>query len=89
MNSVTNCPNTMRLFDFLKKYGKKDLAQLGLGYECEDGTFMSLADQAAIITHYLHLENTTCRNENVKRIAQILIPKWESFLRSRNIKIEG
>lgn len=89
MNSVTNCPNTMKLFDFLKKYGKKDLTQLGLGYECEDGTFMSLADQAAIITHYLHLEKTSGCNENMKRIAQILIPKWESFLHSRNLKIVG
>ncbi len=29
--------NSISLFDFLKKIGKKDLSELGLEYRCEDG----------------------------------------------------
>lgn len=29
--------NSISLFDFLKKFGKKDLSELGLEYRCEDG----------------------------------------------------
>ena len=30
--------NSIRLFDFLKKFGKKDLEELGLGKVCSDQT---------------------------------------------------
>ena len=46
MNNDNNNTNTMQMFDFLKKYGKKDLSELGLEYRYEDGKLMSLAEQA-------------------------------------------
>ena len=81
--------NSIRLFDFLKKFGKKELEELGLGYRCEDGTLMPLADQASVITHYVQLSKHSLCNDNLAKTAQQLIPKWEAFLRSRNLRILG
>lgn len=66
--------NSISLFDFLKKFGKKDLEELGLGYRCEDGTLMPLADQASVITHYAQLSKHSLCNENLSKTAQQLIP---------------
>ena len=89
MNNDNNNTNTMQLFDFLKKYGKKDLSELGLEYRYEDGTLMSLADQASVITHYVQLSNHALCNDILSKTAQQLIPKWEAFMRSRNFRIVG
>ena len=85
MNNI----DSIHLFDFLKKYGKKDLPELGLEYRHEDGTLMPLADQASVITHYVQLSKHSLCNDKLSKTVQQLIPKWEAFLRSRDLRIVG
>lgn len=89
MNNNNNVTSTIQLFDFLKKFGKKDLSELGLEYRCEDGTPMPLNTQASVITHYVKLSNHSLCSDNLAKTAQQLIPLWEAFLRSRNLIILG
>lgn len=76
--------------DFVKRQSIGSIQQV-FGEEClnEDGTLMSLADQASVITHYVQLSNHSLCNDILSRTAQQLIPKWEAFLRSRNFRIVG
>lgn len=82
--------DSFSLMDFVKRQSIGSIQQV-FGEEClnEDGTLMSLADQASVITHYVQLSNHSLCNDILSRTAQQLIPKWEAFLRSRNFRIVG
>ncbi len=67
--------------DFVKRQGLGNITGI-FGEEClnEDGTIMSFADQAAVITHYLKLQNS---GEFVKPYAdkgERLMNFWQEFI---------
>ena len=76
--------------DFVKRQSLGSIKQV-FGEEClnEDGTIMSFADQASVITHYAQLSRHSLCNDNLSKTAQQLMPLWESFPRSRNLRIIG
>lgn len=65
------------LMDFVKKQGLGNITGV-FGEEClnEDGTIMSFADQAAVITHYLRLQGTPFES-TYKQKAVAFMAAWE------------
>lgn len=65
------------LMDFVKRQGIASITEV-FGEEClnEDGTVMSLADQAAVITHYLKLQGTQFES-TYKQKALAFMAAWE------------
>lgn len=69
------------LMDFVKRQGLRNITGI-YGEEClnDDGTIMSLADQAAVITHYLKLrDNAQFVHPYEKRGARLL-GLWQDFI---------
>lgn len=69
------------LMDFVKRQGLRNITGI-YGEEClnDDGTVMSLADQAAVITHYLKLrDNAQFVHPYEKRGARLL-GLWQDFI---------
>ena len=67
--------------DFVKRQGLRNITGI-YGEEClnDDGTIMSLADQAAVITHYLKLrDNAQFVHPYEKRGARLL-GLWQDFI---------
>lgn len=50
--------NNFSLIDFCKRKGTLNAQVYDSSCLNDDGSIMSLADQAAVITHYLHLKGT-------------------------------
>ena len=73
--------NSFTLLDFVKRQSLGNITGI-YGEEClnEDGTIMSFADQAAVITHYLKLQNSgkfVCPYENK---GEQLLQLWQDFI---------
>lgn len=68
------------LMDFVKRQGLRNITGI-YGEEClnDDGTIMSLADQAAVITHYLKLQGTPFEC-TYKQKALAFMAAWENCL---------
>ena len=68
------------LMDFVKRQGLANITGV-FGEEClnEDGTIMSMADQAAVITHYLKLKGTPFE-ATYKQKALAFIAAWKTGL---------
>lgn len=69
------------LLDFVKKQSLGNITEV-FGEEClnEDGTVMSLVDQAAIITHYLKLRNNRRFVGTYEDRGQQLMQLWHEFI---------
>ena len=69
------------LMDFVKRQSIGSIQQV-FGEEClnEDGTIMSFAEQAAVITHYLKLEHNPRFAEPYKKKAEELLRLWQEFV---------
>ena len=67
--------------DFVKRQSIGSIQQV-FGEEClnEDGTIMSFAEQAAVITHYLKLEHNPRFAEPYKKKAEELLRLWQEFV---------
>lgn len=65
------------IMDFVKKQSLKNIIGI-FGEEClnEDGTIMSMADQAAVITHYMRLQGTPFES-TYKQKALAFMAAWE------------
>lgn len=65
------------LMDFAKRQDHANITRI-FGEEClnEDGTIMSMADQAAVITHYLKLQGTPFES-TYKQKALAFMAAWE------------
>lgn len=78
------------LMDFVKKQSLGKI--LGVfGEEClnEDGTVMSMADQAAVITHYLKLKHYEDFVHTYKQKGEDLLNLWQEFIEGQNQKMSG
>lgn len=73
--------DTFTLMDFVKRQSLANIRGV-FGEEClnEDGTVMSMADQAAVITHYLKLKDRPEFAQSYEKKAKILIDSWERLL---------
>lgn len=67
--------------DFVKRQSLANITGV-FGEEClnEDGTIMSLADQAAVITHYLKLRHNHNFNHPYQHKGELLLHLWEEFI---------
>lgn len=66
------------LFDFCKKRAEK-VQVYGPETLDEEGNIIPFIDQAAIITHYLHLKGTRFEKP-YKEKAEQLLPIWEKMI---------
>lgn len=75
------------LLDFVKRQDLANVTEV-FGEEClnEDGTLMSFADQAAVITHYLKLQGTPFET-TYKQKALAFMSAWEKGLKCKLFKI--
>lgn len=78
------------LMDFVKKQGLGNITGL-YGEEClnEDGTVMSLADQAAVITHYLKLKENTQFVHTYEDKGIQLMQLWHEFIEDNHKRAMG
>lgn len=69
------------LMDFVKRQGLANITGV-FGEEClnEDGTIMSMADQAAVITHYLKLQNNPHFSRPYRDKGEQLLQLWQEFI---------
>ncbi|MCQ2212281.1 MAG: DNA cytosine methyltransferase [Bacteroidaceae bacterium] len=69
------------LMDFVKKQGLGNITGV-FGEEClnEDGTIMSMADQAAVITHYLKLQKSGAFVKPYEEKGEQLLQLWQEFI---------
>lgn len=69
--------NKFTLMDFVKRQDVGNITGV-FGEEClnEDGTIMSMADQAAVITHYLKLQGTPFES-TYKQKAMAFMAAWK------------
>lgn len=69
------------LMDFVKKQGLNKITGI-FGEEClnEDGTLMSFADQAAVITHYLKLQDRGKFVLPYEKKGEQLLQLWQDFV---------
>ncbi|MDO4824021.1 MAG: DNA cytosine methyltransferase [Bacteroidales bacterium] len=69
------------LMDFVKRQGLRNITGI-YGEEClnDDGTVMSLADQAAVITHYLKLRNNVQFVHPYEKRGARLLGLWQDFI---------
>lgn len=69
------------LMDFVKRQGLSNITGV-FGEEClnEDGTIMSMADQAAVITHYLKLQQSGEFAKPYEKAAKTFMKYWECLL---------
>lgn len=67
--------------DFVKRQSLANIRGV-FGEEClnEDGTVMSMADQAAVITHYLKLQNNPAFANKYADKAEALMYLWQEFI---------
>lgn len=69
------------LMDFVKRQSLTNIRGI-YGEEClnEDGTIMTVADQAAVITHYLKLKNNNSFVKPYKEKGEQLLQLWHEFI---------
>lgn len=69
------------LMDFVKRQSLTNIRGI-YGEEClnEDGTIMTVADQAAVITHYLKLKNNHGFVKPYKKKGEQLLQMWHEFI---------
>lgn len=69
------------LMDFVKRQSLTNIRGI-YGEEClnEDGTIMTVADQAAVITHYLKLKNNNSFVKPYKKKGEQLLQMWHEFI---------
>lgn len=67
--------------DFVKKQGLANITGV-FGEEClnEDGTIMSMTDQAAVITHYLKLQDDPHFSRPYRDKGNQLLQLWQEFI---------
>ena len=77
------------LMDFVKRQGLASITEV-FGEEClnEDGTVMSLADQAAVITHYLKLQDNPEFVRTYEKAAKRFIYYWDRLLENEGTDIK-
>lgn len=78
------------LLDFVKKQSLGNITEV-FGEEClnEDGTVMPLADQAAVITHYLKLKDNNSKfARTYEKAAKRFIKYWEHMLENEGKDIK-
>ena len=80
------------LMDFVKRQGLSKIKGV-FGEEClnDDGSVMSLADQAAVITHYLKLRHNASFARSYSDKANELIEMWKEFVtgvKTKDSKVE-
>ena len=75
--------------DFVKRQSLGSIKQV-FGEEClnEDGTIMSFADQAAVITHYLKLRHNPEFAKPYKKKAEELLGLWQEFVFAQKDKMK-
>lgn len=73
------------LMDFVKRQGLGNIIGI-FGEECqnEDGTIMSFADQAAVITHYLKLQNSGKFVHTYEKKGEQLFQLWREFIEGQS-----
>lgn len=73
--------NQFCLMDFVNRKGLQGINGI-YGEEClnEDGSVMSLADQAAVITHYMNLRHNPQMAKPFIPKAEALMQLWEEFI---------
>lgn len=78
------------LMDFVKKQSLANITGV-FGEEClnEDGTVMSLADQAAVITHYLKLRNNRQFVDTYEDKGIQLMQLWHEFIDDNPKRVIG
>ena len=79
----------LSLMDFVKRQSLGSILQV-FGEEClnEDGTIMSFADQASVITHYLKLRHNPKFAEPYKKKAEELLGLWQEFVSTQKDKMK-
>lgn len=77
------------LMDFVKRQGLNNITGI-FGEEClnEDGTIMSMADQAAVITHYLKFQNNEDLVKPYVEKGEQLFQFWQSFISGKTNKVQ-
>lgn len=77
----TMAKDNFSLMDFVKRQGLSNIIGV-FGEEClnEDGTLMSLADQAAVITHYLKLKHNKRFVKTYEEKGESLLGLWQDFI---------
>lgn len=75
------------LMDFVKRQGLASITGV-FGEEClnEDGTIMSMADQAAVITHYLKLKDNPHFSRPYRDKGEQLLQLWQEFIEGQHRK---
>lgn len=78
------------LMDFVKQHGTGNITRV-FGEEClnEDGTIMSIADQAAVITHYLKLQNNVRYVKPYAEKGKQLLQLWQEFIEGQPQRNSG
>lgn len=78
------------LMDFVKRQGLDNIIGI-FGEECqnEDGTIMSFADQAAVITHYLKLQNSVEFVRPYENKGEQLLQLWRDFIEGQTQRSSG
>lgn len=73
--------------DFVKRQGLANITGI-FSEEClnEDGTLMSMSDQAAVITHYLKLQGTPFET-TYKQKALAFMAAWEKGFECKLFRI--
>lgn len=79
----------LSLMDFVKRQSLGSIQQV-FGEEClnEDGTIMSFAEQAAVITHYLKLRHNPEFAKPYKKKAEELLGLWQEFVFAQKDKMK-
>lgn len=85
--AVIRVKDRFTLMDFVKRQGLANITGV-FGEEClnEDGTLMSMADQAAVITHYLKLKDSGDFAKPYKMKGEALLQLWQEFIDDQPMK---
>lgn len=81
LTRFTMAKDKFTLMDFVKKQGLANITGV-FGEEClnEDGTIMSMTDQAAVITHYLKLQDDSHFSRPYRDKGNQLLQLWQEFI---------
>lgn len=81
LTRFTMAKDKFTLMDFVKKQGLANITGV-FGEEClnEDGTIMSMTDQAAVITHYLKLQDDPHFSRPYRDKGNQLLQLWQEFI---------
>lgn len=85
IKAIMMAERSFTLMDFVKRQGLEHITGI-YGEEClnKDGTLLSFADQAAVITHYLKLQNSGQFVRTYQAKGELLLDFWHNFIEGRS-----